>query len=77
MPLNKRKIQKIMKKYKKDFDELEHYDKTREKLLARDRIYITLQKRLINRLKELKQKTGKPISRLIEEKFLSQDRKIR
>lgn len=69
MPLNKRKIQKIMKKYKDDFNELEHYDKTREKLWARGRIYITLQKRLINRLKELKQKTGKPISQIIEEKF--------
>ena len=70
MPLTKKKIQKIMRKYKKDFDELEHYDKTREKLWARDRIYITLQKRIINQLKELKIKTGKPISQIIEEKFI-------
>ena len=56
-----------MKEAKQVFDELEHYDKTREKLWARDRIYITLNKRIINKLKSMREKTGKPISRIIEE----------
>ena len=60
---------KILKKYKHLFDALEAYDRTRELPFQRKRIDLTLSVRTINKLKELKQKTGKPISRIIEEKF--------
>ncbi len=58
-----------MKKYKAAFDMLEEYDLTRELPFQRKRIDITLSVGTINRLKELKKKTGKPISQIIEEKF--------
>jgi hypothetical protein len=67
MPLNEKTIKKIMKENKEAFDMLEHYDKTREKLWARQRVYITLNTRLLKKLKEMKERTGKPISRIIEE----------
>ncbi len=63
------KIKKIMRKYKKEFKILENYDKTRELPFQRKRIDITLSVATINKLKQLKAKTGKPISHLIEEKF--------
>ena len=56
-----------MKKYKEVFDSLAHYDETREKLWGRERIDITLNKKIIKKLKELKERTGKPVSRIIEE----------
>jgi len=62
-------IKKIIKKYKDVFEMLENYDKTRELPFKRKRIDITLSVRTINRLKKLKEKTGKPVSQLIEEKF--------
>ena len=63
------KIEKIMKKYKETFDILENYDRTRELPFQRKKIYLTLSVETLNRLKQLKEKTGKPISRLVEEKF--------
>ena len=63
------KIEKIMKKYKETFDILENYDRTRELPFQRKKIYHTLSVETLNRLKQLKEKTGKPISRLVEEKF--------
>ena len=66
MPLSNKKISKIWEKYKNAFDEMEHYDRTREKLWARKRIDITLNQRVINKLINLKNKTGKPISHIIE-----------
>ena len=60
---------KILKKYKDVFEALENYDKTRELPFQRKRIDITLSLRTINKLNQLKVKTGKPISRIIEEKF--------
>ncbi len=66
MQLTEKKIKKILNKYKKSFIEMEHYDKTREILWGRKRIDITLQMRIINKLKKLSEKTGKPISRIIE-----------
>ena len=60
---------KLLKKYKDVFDALEEYDNTRTLPFQRKRIDLTLSVRAINRLKELKAKTGKPISRIIEEKF--------
>lgn len=46
---------------------MENYDRTREILWARKRIDITLQQRVINRLKQISARTGKPVSRIIEE----------
>lgn len=63
------KIKKIMKKYKDAFEMLENYDKTRELPFQRKRIDVTLAVETLNKLKELREKTGKPISQLIEEKF--------
>lgn len=62
-------IKKILKKYKDIFKILENYDKTRELPFQRKRIDITLSVDTINKLKNIKQKTGKPISQIIEEKF--------
>lgn len=67
MPLNNKDIKRIFEKYKNSFQEMEHYDRTREKLWARQKIYITLNVRLLNKLKDIRGKTGKPVSRIIEE----------
>ena len=61
------KSEKILKKYKKVFENLENYDKTGELPFHRKRIDVTLSIEAINKLKEIKEKTGKPISRIIEE----------
>ena len=60
---------KIIKKYQEMFEALENYDKTHELSFQRKRIDITLSVGTINKLKKLKAKTGKPISRIIEEKI--------
>ena len=62
-------IKRILKKHKKSFEALENYDKTRELPFQRKRIDITLSVETINNLKKLKEKTGKPISRIIEERL--------
>ncbi len=67
MQLNDKKAIEILKKYKNLFEELEHYDRTREKLWAKKRIDITLTLRLLKKLEKIKEKTGKPISHLIED----------
>ena len=67
MPLTNRVIKKILEKHKQSFIEMEHYDRTREILWARKRIDITLQQRVINKLKEESARTGKPVSRIIED----------
>ena len=67
--LSDKEIKKTVEKYKDIFDALENYDLTRELPFQRKRIDLTLSVRTINKLKELKQKTGKPVSRIIEEKF--------
>lgn len=67
--MKKSEIKRIMKKYKEVFEILENYDKTRELPFKRKRIDITLSVGTINQLKELRKKTGKPISQLIEEKI--------
>lgn len=69
MQLDKKKIERIMKKNKEAFEMLETYDRTRELPFQRKRIDITLSVETINKLKELKAKTGKPISHIIEEKI--------
>jgi len=67
--MKKSEIPRIMKKYRKLFEDLENYDKTRQLPFYRKRIDITLSARTINRLKQESKKTGKPISHLIEECF--------
>lgn len=67
MQLTEKKIKEILNKYKQSFIEMEHYDRTREILWKKKRMNIILAQRTINRLKELKAKTGKPISQIIEE----------
>ncbi len=67
MQLNE--IKQIIKKHQYIFDALENYDKTRELPFERKRIDITLSVKTINKLKELKEKTGKSISEIIEEKI--------
>ncbi|MEK6926028.1 MAG: hypothetical protein AABW50_02000 [Nanoarchaeota archaeon] len=62
-------INKVLKENKEVFEILENYDKTRELPFQRKKIYLTLSVETISRLKRLKEKTGKPISRLVEEKF--------
>lgn len=69
MQLTNKQIRKIMIKHKDAFEMLENYDKTRELPFQRKRIDVTLSVKTINKLKKLKEKTGKPISHLIEEKF--------
>ena len=64
-------IKKILKEYKDVFEALENYDKTRELPFQRKRIDITLSVETINKLRKLKEKTGKPISQIIEEKFVT------
>ncbi len=66
-PWRKMQSDKIIKKYKELFDALENYDKTRELPTHRKRIDVTLSVRTINKLKEIKEKTGKSVSELIEE----------
>ena len=67
MQLDKKLHNKIIKEGKYVFEILEEYDKTREWPIGRERIDITLDKRIIKKLKNLRDKTGKPISRIIEE----------
>ena len=69
MQLTNKKIKKIMIKYKDAFDMLEEYDRTRQFPFQRKRIDVTLSVGTINKLKQLREKTGKPISQIIEEKF--------
>ena len=67
MLLDKNLHKRIMEEGKEIFEMLEEYDKTREWPLGRERIDITLSKRIIEKLNGLKKKTGKPISRIIED----------
>lgn len=68
MALGKRRIKKILKKYKDMFDILEEYDKTHELPFQRKRIDVTLSVKTINKLKKLKEESGRSISRIIEER---------
>lgn len=65
--ITEKRINKIKKKYKEVFETLENYDKTHELPFQRKRIDITLSVETINRLRKLSERTGKPISRIIEE----------
>jgi hypothetical protein len=66
MPFDKKLHNKIMKQGKDVFEMLEKYDLSREWPLGRERIDVTLSRKTIQKLKELKKRTGQPISRIIE-----------
>ncbi len=68
--ITKKQISKIRRKYKDVFDMLENYDKTYELPFQRKRMDITLSVEAINKLKKVSKETGKPISRIIEEKVM-------
>lgn len=61
------KIERIMKKNPDVNEIFEHYDKTREFLIGRKRVDITLDRRIIKKLRELSEKEKKPVSRIVEE----------
>ena len=63
-------IKQILKENKEAFEILENYDKTHELPFQRKRIDITLSVKTINKLKAIREKTGKPISQIIEAKFM-------
>ncbi len=67
--MKKAQIKKILKENKHLFEALENYDKTMELPFQRKRINITLSVETINKLEKLREKTGKPISRIIESCF--------
>lgn len=67
MPLSNKTIEKIKAQYSEVFEILLKYDETREWPIGRARMDITLDKRIIKKLKDIKEKTGKPISQIIEE----------
>jgi len=69
MTLKQTQIKRILKKYKDVFEILENYDKTHELPFQRKRIDITLSVETINKLKKIKEETGKPISQIIEERI--------
>ena len=62
-------MKKILEKYKDVFEALENYDKTGKLPFERQRINVSLSVSTINKLKQQQEKTGKPISHIIEEKF--------
>ncbi|MEK6820116.1 MAG: ribbon-helix-helix domain-containing protein [Nanoarchaeota archaeon] len=66
--ISKKTIERIKRKYKDIFETLEKFDKTRELPFERKRIDITLSVETINKLKKLSEETGKPVSRIIEER---------
>ncbi len=61
------KINEIIRKNKEAFEILVEYDETHELPIGRERLDVTLDKKIIKKLKDLKNKTGKPISRIVEE----------
>jgi hypothetical protein len=67
--MKQKEINKILRKYKEVFDALEKYDNTHKLPFERKRIDITLSTETLTKLKELSKKTGKPISRIIEERI--------
>lgn len=69
------RIGMLFKKGKHALEILEHYDKTHELLVGRKRIDITLNKKLILKLKQEAKKRKIPLSRLIEIKLKCQAKK--
>lgn len=65
--LKKSERDRILKKYKYLFDALKEYDITHTFPFQRKRIDITISYEALDKLKALSKKTGKPVSRIIEE----------
>jgi len=64
-----KEIKQILKENKEAFQILENYDKTHQLPFQKKRIDLTLSVDTINKLKKLREKTGKSISQIIEEKI--------
>lgn len=58
---------KIKQQIRKGQKMLEYFDKYGELPFKRKRIDVTLSSKTVNKLKKIKEKTGKPVSRIIEE----------
>ena len=58
---------RILTKYKEAFEQLENYDKTRELDIGRKRLDVTLDKKLIKRLRSLSKLKHKAMSRIVED----------
>jgi len=71
MQFDEKTIKRIKEKYKDAFEALEYYDKTHKKLWGRERIDVTLNRKTIRKLKEIKKKTGIPVSQLIEDALIN------
>lgn len=67
--MRKEQINRILKENADLFKALEEYDKTRELPFQRKRIYLTLSVGTLKKLKAIREKTGIPISRIIEKKI--------
>lgn len=67
--MNQKTVDRIIRENKKYFEILENYDKTHSLPFQRKRIDITLSVGTINKLKEMREKTGKPVSEILEECF--------
>ena len=63
--------EKIKEQIKKGQEMLEYFDEHRKLPFERKRIDITLSVRTIDKLKKIKEKTGKPISRIVEERIMA------
>ena len=61
-------IRSLIKRHKYVFDVLEEYDKAGILPFQKKRIDVTLSVEVLNKLKNIKSKTGKSISQIIEEK---------
>ena len=70
MQFDKKTIKRIIRRNKEVFEILEEYDKTHELPFQRKRIDVTLSVETINKLKKIREKTGKPVSRIIEDNLL-------
>jgi hypothetical protein len=70
MQFTEEKIHTLKKKYAHLLEALEMYDETREWPIGKDRVDITLSRKIIRKLKEMKEKTGKSVSQIIEEAVL-------
>jgi hypothetical protein len=68
--MKRAEINKILRENKDLFDSLARYDETMELPFQRKKINLTLSVEVINKLKRMKEKTGKPISRIVEERFM-------
>jgi len=64
-------LDKLFKEGKQALESLEYFDKTGKLPVGKKRIDITLDRKIIKKLKERSEKTGRPISRIIEEKLKS------